>query len=107
MMVWAIVGDRRAQLHRVGAPHVCQRHAPLFGFFFATSTLIIAIPTAIKVYNWVSPVEGRHPLDRSDAVRAGFIVTFVNGGLTGLFLGNVVSMCRCPTPCSWSRISTW
>ena len=26
---------------------------PYFGFFFATTTLIIAIPTAIKVYNWV------------------------------------------------------
>ena len=30
MMVWAIVGDRRAQLRRLGAPHVCQRHEPVF-----------------------------------------------------------------------------
>jgi heme/copper-type cytochrome/quinol oxidase subunit 1 len=26
---------------------------PYFGFFFATTTLIIAVPTAIKVYNWL------------------------------------------------------
>ena len=37
-----------------------------------------------------------------------FIVTFVNGGLTGLFLGNVVvDVPLSATPCSSSRTSTW
>ena len=26
---------------------------PWFGFLFATTTLIIAVPTAMKVYNWI------------------------------------------------------
>src|SRR5207247_8699969 len=64
---------------------------PYFVFFFATITLIIAIPTAIKVYNWVLTLwRGDIHLTVPMLFALGFIVTFVNGGLTGLFLGNVV-----------------
>src|ERR687895_2545751 len=53
MMVWAIVAIG-ALSFIVWAHHmyVSGMH-PHFGFFFATTTLIIAVPTAIKVYNWV------------------------------------------------------
>jgi cytochrome c oxidase subunit 1 len=52
MMVWALVAIG-ALSFVVWAHHmyVSGMH-PAFGFFFATTTLIIAIPTAIKVYNW-------------------------------------------------------
>src|SRR6266702_3689325 len=64
---------------------------PYFGFFFATTTLIIAIPTALKVYNWVLTLwRGDIHLTIPMLFALAFIVTFVNGGLTGLFLGNVV-----------------
>src|SRR6185437_6302500 len=64
---------------------------PYFGFFFATTTLIIAVPTAIKVYNWVLTLwQGDIHLTVPMLFALAFIVTFVNGGLTGLFLGNVV-----------------
>jgi cytochrome c oxidase subunit I len=64
---------------------------PYFGFFFAPTTLIIAIPTAIKVYNWVLTLwRGDIHLTVPMLFALGFIITFVNGGLTGLFLGNVV-----------------
>src|ERR1700746_3413196 len=64
---------------------------PYFGYFFATTTLIIAIPTAIKVYNWVLTLwRGDIHLTVPMLFALSFIVTFVNGGLTGLFLGNVV-----------------
>src|SRR3954454_13905990 len=64
---------------------------PYFGFFFATTTLVIAVPTAIKVYNWVLTLwRGDIHLRVPMLFALGFIVTFVNGGLTGLFLGNVV-----------------
>ena len=54
-------------------------------------TLIIAVPTAIKVYNWVLTLwRGDIHLTVPMLFALGFIVTFVNGGLTGLFLGNVV-----------------
>jgi cytochrome c oxidase subunit I len=91
MMVWAIVGIG-ALSFIVWAHHMyVSGMDPYFGFFFATSTLIIAIPTAIKVYNWVltlwrADIHMTIPL----LFAVAFIVTFVNGGITGLFLGNVV-----------------
>ena len=91
MMVWAIVAIG-ALSFVVWAHHmyVSGMH-PHFGFFFATTTLIIAIPTAIKVYNWVLTLwRGDIHLTVPMLFALGFIITFVNGGLTGLFLGNVV-----------------
>ncbi|GAA4121079.1 cytochrome c oxidase subunit I [Aminobacter aganoensis] len=91
MMVWAIVGIG-ALSFVVWAHHmyVSGMH-PYFGFFFATTTLIIAVPTAIKVYNWVLTLwRGDIHLTLPMLFALAFIVTFVNGGLTGLFLGNVV-----------------
>jgi len=61
-----------------------------FGFFFATTTLIIAIPTALKVYNWVLTLwRGNIHFTVPMLFAIGFVFTFVNGGLSGLFLGNV------------------
>ncbi len=91
MMVWAIV-IIGALSFVVWAHHmyVSGMH-PWFGFFFATTTLIIAIPTAIKVYNWLLTLwRGNIHLTVPMLFALAFIVTFVNGGLTGLFLGNVV-----------------
>jgi cytochrome c oxidase subunit 1 len=91
MMVWAIVGIG-ALSFVVWAHHMyVSGMNPYFGFFFATTTLIIAIPTALKVYNWVLTLwRGDIHLTVPMLFALGFIVTFVNGGLTGLFLGNVV-----------------
>ncbi len=64
---------------------------PYFGFFFATTTLIVAIPSAIKTYNWVITLwRGNLHLTVPMLFAIGFVSTFVIGGLTGLFLGNVV-----------------
>lgn len=91
MMVWAIVAIGGLSFI-VWAHHmyVSGMH-PYFGFFFATTTLIIAVPTALKVYNWVLTLwRGNIHLTVPMLFAIGFIFTFVNGGLTGLFLGNVV-----------------
>ena len=91
MMVWAIVGIG-ALSFVVWAHHMYVSGMNLnFGFFFAVTTLIIAVPTAIKVYNWVLTLwRGDIHLTVPMLFALAFIVTFVNGGLTGLFLGNVV-----------------
>ena len=90
MMVWAIV-IIGALSFVVWAHHMyVSGMNPYFGYFFATTTLIIAIPTAIKVYNWVLTLwRGNIHLTLPMLFSLAFIVTFVNGGLTGLFLGNV------------------
>jgi cytochrome c oxidase subunit I len=91
MMVWAIIGIGGLSFI-VWAHHMyVSGMNPYFGFFFATTTLIIAVPTAIKVYNWVLTLwRGDIHLSIPMLFSLAFIVTFVNGGLTGLFLGNVV-----------------
>jgi cytochrome c oxidase subunit 1 len=91
MMVWAIVAIAGLSFI-VWAHHMyVSGMNPYFGFFFATTTLIIAVPTAIKVYNWVLTLwRADIHLNVPMLFALGFIVTFVNGGLTGLFLGNVV-----------------
>jgi cytochrome c oxidase subunit 1 len=90
MMVWAIV-IIGALSFVVWAHHmyVSGMH-PLFGFFFATTTLIIAVPTALKVYNWTLTLwRGDIHMTVPMLFALGFISTFVLGGVTGLFLGNV------------------
>ncbi|OGT82578.1 MAG: cytochrome c oxidase subunit I [Gammaproteobacteria bacterium RIFCSPLOWO2_02_FULL_52_10] len=90
MMVWAIVAIG-ALSFVVWAHHMyVSGMNPYFGFFFATTTLIIAIPTAIKVYNWVLTLwQGNIRFTVPMMFAIGFIFTFTHGGLTGLFLGNV------------------
>jgi cytochrome c oxidase subunit 1 len=89
MMVWAIVAIGALSLV-VWAHHMfVSGMNPYFAFFFATTTLIIAVPTAIKVYNWVLTLwRGNIHLTVPMLFAIGFIFTFINGGLTGLFLGN-------------------
>jgi len=90
MMVWAILAIGGLSFI-VWAHHMyVSGMNPYFGFFFATTTLIIAVPTAIKVYNWVLTLwQGNIHLTVPMLFAIGFIFTFTHGGLTGIFLGNV------------------
>src|SRR3989442_4599444 len=84
MMVWAIVAIG-ALSFLVWAQHMyVSGMNPYFGFFFATTTLIIAVPTAIKVYNWVLTLwRGNIHLTVPMLFAIAFIFTFINGGLSG------------------------
>ena len=88
MMVWAIVIIGALSFF-VWAHHMyVSGMNPYFGFFFATSTLIIAIPTSIKVYNWLLTLwRGNIHLRVPMLFAIAFL--FTHGGLSGLFLGNV------------------
>ncbi|MGQ0579340.1 MAG: cytochrome c oxidase subunit I [Betaproteobacteria bacterium] len=90
MMVWAIVAIGGLSFI-VWAHHMyVSGMNPYFGFFFATTTLIIAVPTALKVYNWVLTLwRGNIHLTVPMLFAIAFVFTFINGGLTGIFLGNV------------------
>ncbi|MGF6220447.1 cytochrome c oxidase subunit I [Pseudomonas frederiksbergensis] len=91
MMVWAIIAIGVLSFV-VWAHHMyVSGMNPYFGFFFAVTTLIIAVPTALKVYNWVLTLwRGDIHLTVPMLFALAFIVTFLVGGLTGLFLGNVI-----------------
>ena len=91
LMVWAIIVIGGLSFV-VWAHHMyVSGMNPYFGFFFATTTLVIAVPTAIKVYNWVLTLwRGNIRLTVPMLFAIGFVFTFINGGLTGIFLGNVI-----------------
>lgn len=91
-MVWALVAISFISFV-VWAHHMfVSGMNPYFGFWFAAATVVIAIPSAVKVYNWSLTLwKGNNRYTTAMLFAIGFVVTFVAGGLTGLFLGNVVA----------------
>lgn len=90
MMVWAIIAIAVLSMVVWGHHMYVSGMNPEFGYWFAITTLAIALPTAIKVYNWVLTLwRGDIHLSVPMLFALGFIVTFVVGGSSGLFLGNV------------------
>jgi cytochrome c oxidase subunit 1 len=52
-------------------------------------TLLIAIPSAIKVFNWLTTIwKGNIRFTPGMMFSLGFVSLFISGGLTGIFLGN-------------------
>ncbi|MEJ0102439.1 MAG: cbb3-type cytochrome c oxidase subunit I [Bacteroidota bacterium] len=62
---------------------------PFLGAFFVLLTLLIAVPSAIKVFNWLTTLwRGNIRFAPSTLFAIGFVSLFISGGLTGIFLGN-------------------
>lgn len=62
---------------------------PFLSNFFVVFTLIIAVPSAVKVFNWISTLYGGNiRLTTPMLFCIGFVSMFISGGLTGIFLGN-------------------
>lgn len=62
---------------------------PFISNFFVIFTLIIAVPSAVKVFNWIGTIYGSNFRFTSASMFAvGFVSMFISGGLTGIFLGN-------------------
>jgi len=62
---------------------------PFISNFFVVFTLIIAVPSAVKVFNWITTLYGANIRLNSPMLFAiGFVSMFISGGLTGIFLGN-------------------
>jgi len=58
--------------------------------YFMVATLIIAVPTGIKIFSWLATMyQGRVILNTPILFALGFISTFVVGGITGIMLGSV------------------
>jgi cytochrome o ubiquinol oxidase subunit 1 len=55
--------------------------------FFGIATMIIAVPTGVKIFNWLFTMYGgRVRFEVPMLWTIGFMITFVTGGLTGVLL---------------------
>ncbi len=62
---------------------------PFLGSIFVLLTLLIAVPSAIKVFNWLTTLwRGNIRFTPATLFAIGFVSLFISGGLTGIFLGN-------------------
>ncbi|MDO9137261.1 MAG: cbb3-type cytochrome c oxidase subunit I, partial [Lutibacter sp.] len=62
---------------------------PFLGSVFTFTTLLIAIPSAVKAFNWITTLwKGNLQMNTAMLFSIGFVSTFISGGLTGLVLGD-------------------
>ncbi|MBA2421668.1 MAG: cbb3-type cytochrome c oxidase subunit I [Chitinophagales bacterium] len=62
---------------------------PFVASVFVFLTLLVAVPSAIKVFNWIATVwQGNIKFAPAMLFAIGFVSMFISGGLTGIFLGN-------------------
>lgn len=62
---------------------------PFLGSIFTILTLIIAVPSAVKIFNYVTTLWGGNIRFTSAMLFSiGLVSFFLTGGITGLFLGN-------------------
>ncbi len=62
---------------------------PFLGSVFTFTTLLIAIPSAVKAFNYITTLwQGNLQLNPAMLFSIGMVSTFITGGLTGLILGD-------------------
>ena len=63
---------------------------PALGMTFMTSTMMIALPSAIKVFNWIGTIwDGDIQFNAVFLNCAAFVALFIVGGLSGIFMAAV------------------
>ena len=63
---------------------------PALQAFFMASTMLIAVPTGVKVFSWVGTIWGGSLRFKTPLLFAlGFLTVFTIGGISGVFLGSV------------------
>ena len=62
---------------------------PILGSVFTFTTLLIAIPSAVKAFNYITTLwKGNIQFNTPMLFAIGFVSTFITGGLTGIILGD-------------------
>ena len=68
--------------------------------FFSLATMVIAVPTGVKIFNWIATMwGGALKLEPPMLFAIGMVTMFIIGGLSGVMLGSV--------PINWQVNSTY
>ena len=63
---------------------------PLFRFIVMLTTMLVAVPTGIKIFNWLATMTGGSIVLKTPMVFAlGTVITFTIGGITGIILASI------------------
>jgi len=63
---------------------------PALGMTFMVSTIMIALPSGVKVFNWIGTIWGGRPVFNTVFLNCvAFISMFIVGGLSGIFMAAV------------------
>jgi cytochrome c oxidase subunit 1 len=88
MMVYSMVAISALSFIVWGHHMFVSGMSPFLGSVFTLTTLLIAVPSAVKTFNWLGTVWGARIQFTSAALFAiGFVSLFISGGLSGIFLG--------------------
>ena len=61
---------------------------PLFRFIVMLTTMLVAVPTGVKIFNWLATLyKGKISFEAPMLYAIIFLLLFAIGGLTGIFLG--------------------
>ncbi|HIC23367.1 MAG TPA: cytochrome ubiquinol oxidase subunit I, partial [Planctomycetes bacterium] len=64
--------------------------SPGLRFFMMLSTMAVAVPTGIKIFNWLKTMHGGSLVYRTHTLWAlGFLITFTLGGISGMFFPSI------------------
>lgn len=62
---------------------------PFVASIFMMFTILIGLPSSVKVFNWITTIYGGSIRFNSAMLFSiGFVSVFISGGLTGIFMGN-------------------
>ena len=89
MMAWSIISIAVLSWV-VWGHHMFQSGMnPTLGMAFMTSTMVIAVPSAIKTFNWLGTLWGGSIRFTTPMLHAlAFVTMFVIGGLSGIYMAN-------------------
>ena len=63
---------------------------PLFRFVVMLTTMLVAVPTGIKIFNWLATMTGGSIVTKTPMIFAlGTVITFTIGGITGIILASI------------------
>ncbi|MBI2195338.1 MAG: cbb3-type cytochrome c oxidase subunit I [Planctomycetes bacterium] len=86
-MVWSMVGIMGLGFIVWGHHMFVSGMNPVMGMTFMTATMLIALPSGVKVFNWLGTLWGANIRFAPPMLHAlSFVSMFIIGGLSGLFM---------------------